>query len=138
MVRRELLAEIGGFEESFTGSLQMYEDQAFLAKAYLATTVWFSSRCWLFYRQHADSCVSENMSAGKYHQIRRHFLEWFEAYLKAKGISDPAVRNAVGRAQLPYRYPWLFEVKSRATSEATHLVHGVRRRIRKAIASSRT
>lgn len=132
MVRREVLDLVGGFEASYTGPLQMYEDQAFLAKAYLATGVWFSSRCWLYYRQRVDSCVSVNTNAGNYDRIRRHFLDWFEAYLKAQEIEDSAVQKALRRAQFPYRHPLLFRGKSRATTGAKRIVRGMRRRLRKA------
>lgn len=63
MVRRKAALALGGFEESFTGPLQMYEDQAFLAKLYLEHSVYFSDRVWLDYRIHDKSCVAE-VSAG--------------------------------------------------------------------------
>jgi hypothetical protein len=111
----------------------MYEDQAFLAKAYLATGAWFSSRCWLYYRQRADSCVSVNTNAGNYDRIRRHFLDWLEAYLKAQVVEDPAIWKALRGAQFPYRHPLLFQAGSSATAGAKRVVSGVRRRIRNAI-----
>lgn len=111
MVRSEVLDRVGGFEASYTGPLQMYEDQAFLAKAYLASGVWFSSRCWLYYRQRADSCVSVNLSAGNYDRIRRHFLDWLETYLKSQGIEDAPILKALRRAQFPYRHPLLFRAR---------------------------
>jgi glycosyltransferase involved in cell wall biosynthesis len=99
IVRRDVLDRVGGFEASYTGPLQMYEDQAFLSKVYLATHVWFSSRCWLLYRQRGDSCVSENIRLGNYDRIRRHFLDWFETYLVQHAVTDPAVWAALRRAQ---------------------------------------
>lgn len=106
MVRRSVALELGGFEESFTGPLQMYEDQAFLAKLYLERTIYFADACWLDYRRHERSCMSEVTRDGHYDQVRRHFLEWFEAYLLQTGQSDhPAVRAALARALLPYRHP---------------------------------
>ncbi len=44
LLRRELIASLGGFEEHFTGPRQLYEDQAFLAKLYLAAPVYFADR----------------------------------------------------------------------------------------------
>ena len=41
MLRREVVVEIGGFEEHFTGARQMYEDQAMLAKLYLTHVLFF-------------------------------------------------------------------------------------------------
>jgi hypothetical protein len=99
IVRRDVLDRVGGFEASYTGPLQMYEDQAFLSKVYLETHVWFSSQCWLLYRQRADSCVSENIRLGNYDRIRRHFLDWFEKYLVQHAVTDPAIWAALRQAQ---------------------------------------
>lgn len=52
LLRRAVVTELGGFEEHFT---RMYEDQAFLAKLYLAAPVYISDRVWLSYRQHSES-----------------------------------------------------------------------------------
>ena len=106
MVRRSVAVALGGFEESFTGPLQMYEDQAFLAKLYLEYTIYFADACWLDYRRHDRSCVSEVTRDGHYQEVRRHFLEWFEAYLLQSPSRDhPDVRAALSRALLPYRHP---------------------------------
>ena len=42
LARRQLIETIGGFEETFHGIYQLYEDQVFLIKAYLATPVFIS------------------------------------------------------------------------------------------------
>lgn len=106
MVRRSVAVALGGFEESFTGPLQMYEDQAFLAKLYLEHTIYFADACWLDYRRHDGSCMSEVTRDGHYDAVRRHFLEWFEAYLLQRPLgNDPRLRSALNRALLPYRHP---------------------------------
>ena len=106
MIRTSVAIALGGFEESFTGPLQMYEDQAFLAKLYLNHTIYFADRCWLDYRRHDASCMSEVTRDGRYHDVRRHFLEWFESYLlQSPQREHPAVRAALARALLPYRHP---------------------------------
>jgi glycosyltransferase involved in cell wall biosynthesis len=106
LVRRSAALALGGFEESFTGALQMYEDQAFLAKLYLQRTVYFDERCWLDYRRHYASCVATVSRAGRYDEVRRHFLEWLVAYLQERPhLQRPAVRTALNRALLPYRHP---------------------------------
>jgi glycosyltransferase involved in cell wall biosynthesis len=108
MVRREAIREVGGFEESFRG---FYEDQAFLAKLYLARPVLFSDRVWLDYRQHPSSCSSVVAQDGRYHAVRRAFLAWFETYLTRLPESpEPAVSAAVRRALRPYRRPVLHAV----------------------------
>jgi glycosyltransferase involved in cell wall biosynthesis len=127
MVRRDVLERVRGFESSFTGPLQMYEDQAFLSKVYLETHVWFSSRCWLRYRQHADSCVAGNIRLGNYHRIRRHFLEWFRSYLSQRKAVDRAIWKALRRAELRYRHPRLFVARTGAAEAALRFRSVVRR-----------
>jgi glycosyltransferase involved in cell wall biosynthesis len=108
MVRRATALALGAFEESFTGALQMYEDQAFLAKLYLERTIYFDERCWLDYRRHDASCVATVSSDGRYDEVRRHFLEWLQAYLAERpDLQHPGVMSALNRALIPYRYPRL-------------------------------
>lgn len=104
LLRRAAVEAVGGFEAHFTGPRQLYEDQGFLAKLYLASPVWFSSSVWLDYRQHDRSCMAEVNREGRYHEVRAYFLEWFEAYLaQHPELSSPAVAAALRRALAPYR-----------------------------------
>jgi glycosyltransferase involved in cell wall biosynthesis len=106
IVRRATALALGGFEESFTGPLQMYEDQAFLAKLYLQRIVYFDSRCWLDYRRHDATCSAEVVRSGLYDEVRKHFLEWLETYLgKHPELRHPRVTAALNRALFPYRHP---------------------------------
>ena len=106
MIRRSTALELGGFEESFTGPLQMYEDQAFFAKLYLERTVYFDQRCWLDYRQHDHSCVASVSRVGAYDDVRRHFLSWFGNYLTTHPeLQYPSVTAALDRAMFEYRHP---------------------------------
>ena len=98
LLRRSVVAALGGFEEVFTGPRQMYEDQAFLAKLYLAAPVFFSDKVWLSYRLHADSCVAEAKRHGHYLEVRRYFLSWLERYLAGLPAVDARVKPAVRRA----------------------------------------
>jgi glycosyltransferase involved in cell wall biosynthesis len=82
IVRRTVVERFGGFEESFVGPYQMYEDQAFLTKAYLTTPVYVSGRCWTWYRQHPSSCSAVVRDSGQYLAVRRFFLEYLERYLR--------------------------------------------------------
>ena len=108
MVRRSTALALGGFEESFTGALQMYEDQAFLAKLYLECTIYFDERCWLDYRRHDASCVATVSKDGRYDEVRFHFLKWLAAYLAERPhLQKPAVMNALNRALIPYNFPRL-------------------------------
>ena len=108
LIRRRVIEAVKGFEESFRGIYQFYEDQAFLTKVYLETPVFVSSRWCDRYRQHDASCVVQVTAAGQRDVVREHFLRWFAEYLLAKGEQDRQVWSALNRALRPYRRPILF------------------------------
>jgi len=110
LLRRQAIERTGGFEESFHGIYQLYEDQAFLAKIYLEEAVWVASACWDRYRIHPDSCVSSVNKGGHYHTVRRFYLEWLTRYLERKGVTDPRIWKALRRARRPYDHPLLDRV----------------------------
>ncbi|HEY3148214.1 MAG TPA: glycosyltransferase family 2 protein [Dongiaceae bacterium] len=114
LLRREVVVALGGFEEHFTGPRQLYEDQGFLAKLYLAAPVFFSDRIWLSYRQHAESCVAEVTRNGRYDEVRLYFLNWLERYLAGLPNVDPRVRTALRRAFWRYRHPVIHKVAQRS------------------------
>lgn len=113
LLRKSVVAAVDGFEEHFTGSKQMYEDQAFLAKLFLAAPVWFSSTVWLDYRQHAESCVAEVRRQGLYRDVRGYFLEWFQQYLDQPVDADARVKAAVARALWLNRNPAIDEARKK-------------------------
>lgn len=84
LLRRDVAVSIGGFEEQFVGPLQLYEDQAFLAKLYLAAPVYFAGRVWLKYRLHPDSCMATVKENGRYDDVRSYFLLWLKEYLNTR------------------------------------------------------
>ena len=105
LVRRDIVLQVGGFEDQFTG---MYEDQAFLVKIYLAAPVYFSSRVTLKYRQHPNSCMARADRTGQYDIARRRFLEWFAGYVQALPLPRPIeVEVAIQRAIFAYKSPRL-------------------------------
>jgi glycosyltransferase involved in cell wall biosynthesis len=108
IVRRSVIESVGGFEASYVGRLQMYEDQAFLAKVYLRTPIYLSDRTWFKYRQHGSSCMAKNIKDGNYNAVRQHFLAWFGRYLTAIGFTNPTVSRKLWMADLPYRHPRLY------------------------------
>ena len=108
LLRRAAIQGVGGFEESWRGKYQLYEDQAFFVKIYLQESVYASGQCWDKYRLHPDSCVSVVTKAGQYDAVRLFFLEWFEKYLVTKGIKNKDVWDALRKALVPYRHPILF------------------------------
>ncbi|MBC8166285.1 MAG: glycosyltransferase family 2 protein [Bryobacteraceae bacterium] len=103
IIRKELLEQIGGFESQFTG---MYEDQAFLIKAYLTATIYVSGQCWSRYRKHDHSCSTVTNQQGNYHKSRFAYLRWLEGYLKRR-VTHGAVSAALEKAIWPYLHPRL-------------------------------
>jgi glycosyltransferase involved in cell wall biosynthesis len=117
LMRRSIVETIGGFEEEFTGPLQLYEDQAFLAKFFLEGTIYFDDRVWLDYRLHDDSCTAQVNRAALQPAMRRYCLEWFEKYLAGTHYRhDPRIRLALMRALRPYRHPFLSAAGRRVRS----------------------
>ena len=107
--RSDLVMRLGGFEEQFTG---FYEDLVFLSKVYLATPVYFCSEPSNKYRRHPASCNAGVKKAGTYHHFRRHFLEWFEQYLKMHEKVDRRVASSLSRALMYYRNPRIYYLLS--------------------------
>ena len=117
LLRRTAVERCGGFEESFVGYYQLYEDQAFLAKIYLHETVYVSGETWIKYRIHRESCSSIVARNGRYYSVRLFFLHWLEEYLRRQRIDDQqiwsAVRTALSttlRSQEQPASPWRLRV----------------------------
>ena len=118
LLRRSAVQEVGAFEASFTGPLQMYEDQAFLAKFYLEKTIYVASSLWLDYRIHPRSFVWRARHDGRYGEVRRHFLEWLSDYLAQKqGEQASTIAAAVLRALTRARKPRPADVMRKAVSQ---------------------
>jgi glycosyltransferase involved in cell wall biosynthesis len=106
MIRRAIIEEIGGYESEFIGPLQMYEDQAFFAKIYLRAAVYFSTRTWLDYRIHGDSCVANVRRQGLHLEVRRYFLDWLERYVASQHVPCRAtIHAAIRRARWEFGHP---------------------------------
>ena len=89
----------GGFEESFKGA---YEDQAFLIKFYLGSSLYLTNTVWSDYRLHPGSCMAALEKEGSYERVRANFLSWFERHLAASPHGDNLhFWRAVIRARLP-------------------------------------
>jgi glycosyltransferase involved in cell wall biosynthesis len=121
MFRRDMIERVGGFEESFRGIYQLYEDRAFLAKVYLREPVFVANECWDRYRQHPDSCVAVVNKARQQQSVRLVFLTWLEGYLSRQGVTDAELRTALRRVLWPYRHPTLQRVRGRARRYATRV-----------------
>ena len=104
MVHRAVLSRYV-FEESFRGIYQMYEDQTFLCKVYLKEVIFVSAACHNKHRRRITQMVSSVSEHKKYHQVRNHFLYWFNSYIKNQRIPFKRVRALVREARMPYSEP---------------------------------
>lgn len=108
LVRRSIINEIGGFDETFLGVNNIYEDQAFYAKLCLKTAVVVADHCWDWYRQHSQASMAVARRTGTEVEARRFFLRWLEKYLKERAIHESEVWLALKRELwLIQRPKWL-------------------------------
>jgi SAM-dependent methyltransferase len=124
LVRRELLSDVGGFEESFRG---MHEDQAFYAKACLRAAVYVSGKTSYRYRQHPDSCCADSARRGKADAARLTFWNWLEQYLARNQADAGEPWNTVTRLLEPDRHP----LRYRARLAYSFAKRAVRRALRR-------
>ena len=121
LLARELVERIGGFEEQFDTqpAYQLYEDQAFLVKVYLASPVFAARECWTRYRMHPNSCMSRFLPDDEKHVASRSFFcDWFENYLAERGIENEEIWSAISalrrRRLRPQERPTLRKLLTRA------------------------
>jgi SAM-dependent methyltransferase len=94
LTAREVFEGTGGFEDHFRG---IYEDLAFLVKAYLHGSVFVSGEHWVRSRVYPAG-LSAAAEAGQSRAPRMVFLNWLETYLDRERVSDHAVRSAIHSA----------------------------------------
>jgi glycosyltransferase involved in cell wall biosynthesis len=119
LARREIVQQLGGYEESFRG---LFEDQVFYSKVSLSAPVFVSSKCWYKYRKHSDSCCSVVERAGEHHAERLTFLNWLEAYSLEHGIDDADLRSAINKERWKSSHPRL----SRASQNARYRIRTIK------------
>jgi glycosyltransferase involved in cell wall biosynthesis len=106
LIRRELVKQVGGFEEQFRG---LFEDQVFLAKIFLKSHVFVTAECWDRYRRHSESCVSIGARDGQKYAAGILYFDWLEEYLLAEGIRDRELWKALRKKRFRYRHAGLYE-----------------------------
>jgi len=95
LVRRDVLVEVGGFDDSFQDVNNIYEDQAFYAKICLKAPIMAVDRCWDKYRQHPEASVAIAQNTGQEYLARQFFLKWLADYLTEQGSMDAEVWQAL-------------------------------------------
>jgi len=85
LVRREVVEQIKGFEEEFTG---LFEDQVFYLKLFLNSKGIILNSCWHKYRQHDDSSCSVSNSDRSKKWLVFKFWNWVEDFLLENNVND--------------------------------------------------
>jgi hypothetical protein len=125
LVRKDVIREVRGFEESFRG---MYEDQAFCAKVCLRRPVVTTTACVYRYRQHPGSSSARADRSGEPDFGRTAFLQWLGGYLGREGNEDMAVREALRNELWWARHPRLHGLFRRVRRLGRGLTRRFRRR----------
>jgi glycosyltransferase involved in cell wall biosynthesis len=112
IIRREALDRVGGFEESFVGPVQTFEDDAFLAKVQLRESVFVATECWSRYRRHENSLLSIMTNTGNARATQLFYLNWLEKYLTRQQVDAEEIWDALRRALWPYRHPVLNSIRN--------------------------
>ncbi len=128
LVRRQVLERVGGFEEDFTGTNQLFEDQPLYAKVNLLAPIFVVGECWYRYRQHPSSCVAVLTKAGRERPARLFYLNWLARYLSEREREEPEVRQALRTARWSFRHPRSYHLWVRTTSRGAQLRSVVLRR----------
>lgn len=108
LVRREVIQDIGGWENSFH---DIYEDQILYAKIALKWPIFVASECWDKYRQHPDSICHVIEKMGKANFARRTYLSWLGKYLYAQGVKrNTKLWRALRHAIDPSRHTFMDDI----------------------------
>jgi glycosyltransferase involved in cell wall biosynthesis len=126
IVRREVLDDVGSFEENYREGSQ---DMVLHAKIFLRYPVYVSSECWDRYRRHENSFWARMKRDGLYqeegrpHPTQHRYLVWLDGYLAAEGIDSPEVTRALRKALWPYEHPRLYDLEQRLAPPLRELRH---------------
>jgi hypothetical protein len=130
LMRRDIVKEVGGFEEQFRGRLSLFEDQAFLAKVFLKFHVFVTEECCDRYRRHPDSCVSISARDGTKYSTGILYFNWLERYLLSQRVIDTELRTALRKKRSRYRHATLYHVMARAQQHVRQ-IQAMMQRLRK-------
>jgi glycosyltransferase involved in cell wall biosynthesis len=93
IIKCEALERSGGFEETFSGIYQLYEDQAFLSKVYSKEIIYISAIANNLYRKRPDSLTSAADNAALYKDVRFFYLDFLEQYFLRSTNENPEIKK---------------------------------------------
>ena len=91
IIKREVIDRCGGFEESFSGIYQLYEDQAFLFKIYCSEIIYISNQVNNLYRKRENSMSSAANNPEIYNTVRKFYANWIESYIVKMPARNPII-----------------------------------------------
>jgi glycosyltransferase involved in cell wall biosynthesis/SAM-dependent methyltransferase len=138
LIRREALDRVGGFEESFVGPVQTFEDDAFLAKVQLRESVFVATECWSRYRRHENSLLSIMTNTGRTRAARLFYLRWLERYLAQQKVDSDEIRDALSKALWPYHHPVRHALRSAGSQFSVKGVRGIVKKVTRRVLPART
>lgn len=97
--RKEIL-RLGGFEE---GIQNLYEDQVFLAKFFVNSSVYVDGTWQEKYRQVSDSDWHRSMAGGQDQEARLMYLRWLDQYVRLQPRVSTQMKRKVRRALRRHR-----------------------------------
>lgn len=103
LIRRSVFEKYGSFEAAFR---TMYEDQVFFSKVTLNVPAYVDDRCWAKYRQHPQSCSSQEQGA-IHRAARQRFLLWLKGYLEEQQAQGGSIEQLVNHELRKCKYPYL-------------------------------
>jgi glycosyltransferase involved in cell wall biosynthesis len=95
MITKDALLRASGFETTFSGIYQLYEDQAFLSKVYARENVYISGEANNKYRKRDDSMSSAAGNESLYKEVRLFYLDWLERYFLQSSSTSPVVEELI-------------------------------------------
>lgn len=110
ILRRQSYEAVGGFDETFTGTNQLFEDQTFFLKTCLTQKVYLSSASNNIYRQRPNSLMHGLIANGHYENALYYFLKWLKSYIKSHSIKNHEVDALLNKALLQSKYAQFFKV----------------------------
>jgi glycosyltransferase involved in cell wall biosynthesis len=94
MMRRSIVAAVGGFDPAFR---DMFEDQIFFAKLLLAYPAFVSGALWAKYRQHPASASALAKDPAEVTRVHLRYLKAVRRHLAGQGKQDSLERLIVER-----------------------------------------
>ncbi|MDQ6814422.1 MAG: glycosyltransferase, partial [Bacteroidota bacterium] len=95
IITKDALQRAGGFERTFSGIYQLYEDQAFLSKVYAREIVYISGEANNMYRKRNDSMSAAASNESLYKEVRMFYLKWLEEYFLKSSSAPPVIEKLI-------------------------------------------